>query len=147
MQLKLCPFPYLLWYTDSLPETVGGRTMMFTVRLRPKYKDDEGILKHEETHVKQYWIMTLPLLALIGIGGFFYQIIWAVLSLCIIAQPIIYQISKSYRKWAEVKAYKEQLKYPPATGNREYYWFIYVVALAQHYKLGISVEEAKRQIS
>ena len=143
MKLKFCPFPYLLWFTDILPETVGGRAMMFTVRLRPKYKDDTGILKHEETHVKQYWLITLPLLILVGIGGFFYQIVWVALSLCLIAQPIIYQASKSYRKWAEVRAYREQLLWPPATGNREYYWFLYVVALAQHYKLGINIEEAK----
>ena len=61
---------YKLIYTDDLPDHVGGRCEYpwfpklgtCVVKIRPKYQDDIGILKHELVHVDQYsrsWLHTI----------------------------------------------------------------------------------------
>lgn len=144
MQVKLygC-YPYLLIYTDKLPDNVGGRTTMFTVRIKPKYKDDMGILKHEEIHIGQYWTITLALLLLSGIGGCFRPLVWLTAIFCPMVEPILCQLSAPYRQWKEVKAYREQLKWPPATDSTEYYSVLYSVFLSQNYNLKITIKEAR----
>lgn len=79
-------FPYLLIYTDNLPECSGGCANGPVVRIRNKYRDDKGIEMHEAEHVRQWW-KTLGL------------------------HSLLYLLSKKYRLKAEVEAYKEQLKW------------------------------------
>ena len=85
--ISLFPLALIL-YTDSLPEGVGGCANGPVVRIRPKYRDDEGILHHELTHVWQYWL-TLSL------------------------HPLLYLFVRRYRLWAEVQAYRVQARHPP----------------------------------
>ena len=79
---------YILIYTEKLPEWVGARANGPVIRMRPKYKDDRGILEHEKCHVRQ-WYMTL------GLHG------------------VIKKFSKKYALKIEVDAYRIQLKYSP----------------------------------
>ncbi len=47
-------------YTDRLPAFVkGGITLWRFIFIRPKYRGDEGLLRHELTHVRQGWRMLL----------------------------------------------------------------------------------------
>lgn len=56
MKIKLYKnLPYLLIYTDNLPDNFGGYTTGPLVRIRPKHKDDIGLEFHEITHVAQWW--------------------------------------------------------------------------------------------
>lgn len=87
MKLLLSP-PALLFYTDRLPETVGGAVNGFVIRIRPRYRDDVGIHKHEELHVWQLWLT-------LGI------------------HPLLYRFVRPYRQWAEVAAYRRQMRYTP----------------------------------
>jgi hypothetical protein len=80
-------------YTDDMPDNFGGYTRAWFIRIRPKYKDDEGLLRHELRHVFFFWKY--------GIIG-----------------RLLYRFSDRWRLWEEVECYKEQLKYAPATGNR-----------------------------
>lgn len=47
-------------YTDRLPSFVkGGITLWRFIFIRPKYRDDLGLLHHELTHIRQGWRMLL----------------------------------------------------------------------------------------
>jgi hypothetical protein len=37
-------FPHILRYTDDMPAWMGGYAKWFYIAIRPKYKDDKGIL-------------------------------------------------------------------------------------------------------
>ena len=77
---------YSLKYTDRMPnEWCGGYARMWFIRIRPKYKDDIGLLEHEKVHVRQFWRMC-------GFHGLLYWFKW-------------------YRLKSEVEAYRIQLKY------------------------------------
>jgi len=111
--------PTLVFYTDRIiPERFGGYTTGILVFIRPKYKDDEGLLYHELTHVRQFY-RTLGLHA------------------------ILYLLSKRYRLKAEIEAYREQLKHPPAVNNPEPYRELYAKFIATKYGLDISEREAQ----
>jgi hypothetical protein len=81
-------FPALVFFTDNLPAGIGGRANGPIVRIKSKYKQDPGIMAHELEHVKQ-WYLTLML------------------------HPLLYKFNKKYRLWAELRAYKKQLKHIP----------------------------------
>lgn len=108
--------PAIVKYND-LPR-MGGQTRYFIVDIKPKYKDDKGLLKHELNHVKYFWLWFLSFL-IIGIGLLllaFYtnsQLILALSTICIMISPIIekrvYNYSASYRLWSEIQCYKIQI--------------------------------------
>ena len=80
---------YLTFYTDKpIPTSFAGYTFGPIILIRPKYRDDKGLLEHEKVHVKQFW-RTLG------------------------THWILYKLSKNYRLKCEVEAYKVQLKYSP----------------------------------
>lgn len=82
------PFTY---YTDDMEAWQGGYAFGPVIKIRLKYRDDEGIYQHELTHVKQ-WLTTLTL------HWFLYRI-------------------RRYRLWSEVQAYRKQMLYPNANGG------------------------------
>ena len=123
MTIKFTKYlPYLLSYTDEMGIDTGGYVSGLIVRIRPKYKDDKGIHEHECWHIVQRY-MTL------GFHG------------------LIKKLSKTYATWAEVSAYKKQLRYPPATSNLDYYRQMYAGFIATRYGLGITAGEAVKRLS
>lgn len=109
--------PALLFYTDRLPDGVGGCTNGPVVRIRPKYRDDAGIHKHEELHVWQWWL-TLGL------------------------HSLLYLFIRPYRQWAEVEAYRRQMRYPPhlsldSAAQR---------LAAPRYELGLTADQAREAL-
>lgn len=76
-----------------LPDDVAGQAHGPVVFIKPKYRDDDGLRAHELTHVWQWWL-TLGL------------------------HPLLYAFCKPYRLWAEVMAYREQMRYQDRHGNR-----------------------------
>jgi hypothetical protein len=85
MKINVFP-PALIIYTDDLPDDVGGRSFGPYVRIRPKYRDDEGILQHELSHVELWWLT-------FGLNG------------------LIERIFPPYRLWNEARAYRVQVLY------------------------------------
>jgi len=114
--------PVVLKYSDNMPQPwIGGYAKGPYIRLRTKYKGtDEGILQHELTHVKQ-WYRSLM---------YFH--------------PILYLVSKRYRLWSEVEAYKVQSNYydDPAAKLKRFAKFI-----STRYNLAITEKEALRRLS
>ena len=95
-----------------IPARFGAETYGPITFMRPKYKNDIGLQKHEEVHRNQFWS-----------NPFF---------------GIMYFFDKKARAKYEAEAYKEQLKW--YTDDRT---DALATILANNYKLGITVEEAK----
>jgi hypothetical protein len=113
---------YSLKYTDSIPDGFGGVAIAWFIRIRPKYKDDVGLLEHEKVHVAQFW-------RTFGFHG------------------LLYTLFKSYRLKSEVEAYREQLCWPPALTDRAHCIGHYSEFIAEKYGLNITAGEALKLLS
>lgn len=108
---------YEIEYTDNLPNGVNGMCMpsfpfLFgkgtcKLKIRPKYKDDKGLLEHEVVHAKQY-----------ARDSFF---------------VIKYFLSSDYRYECELEAYTAQLKYNGISKVQYDHWA--VKAITSKYRL------------
>jgi len=79
----------LTLYTNCcIPGRFAGYTIGPVILIRPEYRDDKGLLAHEQAHVRQFW-RTFGLM------------------------PLLYWLIHSYRFQAEVEAYRAQLRYAP----------------------------------
>lgn len=114
-------WPHLVIYTDDLGADFGGTAKGFVIRIRPKYRGDQGLLRHELEHVRQWWVSSLVTAALLcaPVIGFdlhpswlFPAVVWSALP-----HRLAYLLSRRYRLWAEVRAYRVQMRYPDATGG------------------------------
>jgi len=104
----------LTFYTDRfIPKGSAGFETMGLIFIRPKYRDDYGLYRHELEHVKQTFR-----------GLFFFD-------------QFGYLLSKRYRLWSEVQAYHEQAKHYPDDRMPLFARFI-----ADDYGLSITQEAA-----
>lgn len=113
MKLNLLP-PALIVYTDDLPEAVGGRASGPYIRIRPKYRNDIGIHKHELAHVEMFWLT-------LGLGN----------------------LSKKFKLWNEARAYRIQMKYPDANGHYMTLLDAAGRLANPHYGFNLTVEQAQ----
>lgn len=103
----------LTFYTDKfIPDFAAACARGPVIFIRPKYKEDKGLLEHEKTHRMQ-WILTLGL------------------------HSLFYLFSNTYKLWSEVEAYKKQLQYYSDDRADLFAGFI-----ATKYNLNISKENA-----
>lgn len=141
------PYPHITLYTDDLPANVGGCANAFFVRIRPKYRDDVGIHKHELEHVEQWYDCVL-----IGVlGALFLSYLpelsaWSkmwpfALSAGCALHPLAYMLLPRYRLWAEARAYRIQASCYPDDRTRLFAGFI-----AKNYSLNVSIDEAEAAI-
>lgn len=106
---------YPVIYTDDLPVGVGGRQCGPLIFIRPKYRDDEGLYRHELEHIKQAW------------------------TLLLVGHALLTWLYRPYRQWAEAQAYRVQMHYSPHLSFDDA-----ARRLASDlYDLGISLDEAK----
>jgi hypothetical protein len=112
----------LVFYTNRfIPSRFTAYTFGFVVFVRPKAKDNEALLQHELTHVRQFW--RNPLSGLLGM------------------------VSKKIRMRHEVEAYRVQLTYSPCKENRDNYVEAFAGYLSTNYNLDISVDEARKLLT
>lgn len=104
-------YPFII-YTDRLPAEFAGCANAFVIRIRPKYKDDEGIYRHELKHVKQ-WFGGMVMGAIVAVA--FYQIsdiaALTMLGYGLCQHSLLYLVSPDYRLEAEAEAYAKQAQY------------------------------------
>ena len=95
-------------------------TRGFVIFIDPAFKDDPGLIPHEQVHVDQF-------LRTFGLHVF------------------LYRFNKAYRFKSEAEAYREQLQHYPLA---EYPQRLddYATFLAAHYGLGITKEQAITEI-
>lgn len=107
----------LTFYIDRfIPADSAACTRGPVIFIRSQYQSDFGLLAHEMEHRRQ-WMATL---------GF---------------HSLLYLLLKPYRQWAEVRAYRIQLSYPPAS-NQDTYRRKYAGFISHKYGLDISEDEA-----
>jgi len=100
-------------YTDKfIPDRFGGIIYGPIILIRPKYRDDIGLLEHEREHVRQWWRGW-------GVGY------W-----------LRYTFSHKWRLRYELEGYRVQLLYSPQHKSKFAYF------LATNYRLTITWEEA-----
>ena len=82
----------MIFYTDLMPARFSGYTIGPFALIRPRCKDDAGLLAHEKVHVSQFWrsLGILPLLSL---------------------------FVPSLRLKFEVEAYRKQLEFSPTSAE------------------------------
>lgn len=103
--------PHILIYTDALDDNVGGSANGPIIRIKPKYRDDAGILAHELVHVRQWYAGFL--LGAIA-AAVMYQRGMDGWPMVLLAGAMLHPLATffpAYRLWKEVQAYKEQAKY------------------------------------
>ena len=142
----------LAWvkYTDDV---VGGDAKLFRIRINPKYKDDKGLLAHEEEHVRQWYLFTLVAF-LASMGGLFVvgesfvvHYTWWLLALgySALGYNLLSTVSKKFRLLIEAKCYAVQIhNYPPE--HREHYVKAFTKFLVENYDLGITQAEARKRL-
>ena len=153
MKLHLAP-PCLIKYTDALPENTGGSAKTCYVKIRPRYQDDKGIHGHEiQGHVAEWWavsiVSSLVLAALAWLAVRYLGLSCGVFILALIGpaiQPLLYRSCPPYRLWSELRAYRIQLRHPPATSDPERYRKLYAGYIANEYGLTVSAGEAERRL-
>lgn len=107
-----------VFYTDRVvPDNAAGCAFGPFIFIRPAYKNDAGLLAHEQVHVAQFF-RTFGLLI-----------------------PL-YWLSDSYRLAAEVEAYREQAKHYTVDKT-----WVFAEFIASRYSLDISKEAAHQLLT
>ena len=100
--------PYYLKVTDKVKY---ADSKMFRIRINPSYKDNVGLMAHEEQHVKQWYMFFVPLFLLAVCSWFLYREDVA-LGLAVLAftlKGLLYTLLPRVRLAFEVDAYKAQM--------------------------------------
>ena len=106
----------VVFYTNwFIRKWAAGLAIGPLVFIRPRAKEDEGLLQHELVHVRQFW----------RTFGF---------------HLIMYPLSKKYRLKSEVEAYCASLKY--SQHSLDYFIEYFAEVIATKYRLKITKEEA-----
>ncbi len=108
--------PAITIYTDAMPAHAAGVAKLFVVRIRPAYKNDVGLHKHELEHVKQWWMFTIPsMVAIFALAHLHYGLPMLDAGLCSLLGALVYHLAydmiPAFRLWCEVQAYRVQLRY------------------------------------
>lgn len=107
--------PHLVIYTDRLPDGVAGAANGPVVRIRSAYRSDAGLHAHEYRHVQQWYlasVMTALLQAvLVLVCGGVQDTLLALWPAALASHSLAYLLWPHYRLWAEVDAYRAQMRY------------------------------------
>jgi len=110
---------YDLHYMPKFDRPIGGYAKRWKIYILEKYRNDKGILEHEKCHVRQ-WYFTLGI------------------------HSILYRFADWYKLWAEVQAYKIQLKTNPPEWPD--YTDLYAKFITNNYGLDVDIEDVKRKL-
>ena len=113
----------VIYTSDGVASTGAGAQYRNEVRIRPEFKGDSGLLAHELTHVDQ-WQLCIAVTALLWFvtGYIVSPVVPLAVGLLCAALSIpwgervhgdLYLKSEHYRLWAEVWAYRVQLRHYP----------------------------------
>jgi len=129
--------PHRIKYTDKVRQ---GEARLFTISINPAKRGDIGLYTHEYEHIKQWYLcLVVGLACAVGFYLFTHNDIASLLiaAVSVSLKGILYSYVKPFRKWAEVKAFRAQIK----VTEGEYVDF-FANALANDYKLGITYNQA-----
>lgn len=130
---------YLVHYTEKLANGFGGTAQGPLIKILSKYKDDAGLLAHEKTHVRQWYVVLALVLSLSALVTLMVSSsLWPLCGLALFSHQLLYRFVRPYRRWSEVRAYRKQIATGGYTSNE-----FAVNALVERYDLNLSADEAK----
>lgn len=101
---------YVLRYSGQLPSGFGGSAQGPLITIHPKHKGDDGLLEHEKTHVRQWYLLTgLGLVIAVVLALFVSPALWAATTVVPFLHTLLYKFLRPYRQWCEVQAYRKQI--------------------------------------
>ena len=132
--------PHIKRVSDKVKPPKTGYSMGCVITLKKGHENEEGLIAHELTHVKQWWRI-VALFAACFTGIYFLAPEYFIASTAftpfgLMAHNVLYRI-RAYRKYAEVEAFKEHIKHGRDFENAAY-------NLHKHYDLDITLEEARK---
>lgn len=110
----LWPVPVL--YVQQLAPGVGAEARGPLVRVLYRYGTDDGIHRHELEHVKQWLRAAVIAAALLAPPVLWLGLPAALIGLAFGVHQLLYLLVKPYRLYAEVRAYRAQMRYPASDG-------------------------------
>lgn len=120
----------MVFYKDNVKGGYKMKLLPFIV-INKEHKGDKGLLVHEITHVYQYffWFVVVGIVLLLTTN-------WLVALVgAISTHDLLYTLVRPYRQYAEVTAFKRQLR---VGGSIE----VAAKALARDYNLKLTYEQA-----
>jgi len=126
---------WLVKYTDKVQGAYKIKMLPF-IRMNSKYKNDIGLHQHEYEHIKQYFMLGIPVSVVVFLLS---NWLFALIALAV-SHDLMYTLVKKYRQWSEVSAFKKQLKHGGSIN-------VAAERLSSDYDLGITKEEAIKLLS
>jgi len=132
--------PYYKKVTDKVKY---ADSKMFRVRINPEYKNNVGLIAHEEDHIKQWYMFFIPLIVLAACSWFMYRedVALVIGVLAFTLKDLLYTFVDKFRLYAEVEAHKAQMDAVDSI-NYEYY----AELIANNYNLDVSKEKVIRML-
>ncbi|MFZ2524422.1 MAG: hypothetical protein WAW87_03815 [Candidatus Ferrigenium altingense] len=135
----------LTFYTDSMPEDVGGYAELMFVFIRKKYRDDAGIHRHEYEHVAQFWLAWAWFAVLVWLAVFIGEYPLDYLAIALFGasvHPALYMAVRPYRLHCEAAAYARQWN-----GSSSDLVVMANRLMSKRYDLGLTFVSAQLEIS
>lgn len=132
--------PYYLQVTDKVEY---ADSKMFRVRINPEYRDNAGLIAHEETHVMQWYMVFVPLMVLAICCWFIYRqdaaLVLGVMAFTL--KDLMYTFIPKARLYLEIEAHKAQMDAVNSI-NYEYY----AELIANNYGLDVEVSDVIQRL-
>ena len=138
--------PYYLQATDKVPY---GDSKLFRIRLNPEHEDDGGLLAHEYTHVKQWYVGTaVGLVIALAVYLIFGREDYTFYSLLLAPfwKELAYTLITPCRLFLEVQAVIAQVKSILPTEHGDFYIEYFAESLSQDYGLSTTAEVIAKKI-
>lgn len=126
-------------YVNKIVNGSGGTVQGPFIKILSKYKDDAGLLEHETTHVRQWYVvLTIGLLLSTLLTLLVSSSFWPLYGLTPVFHQLLYKFFRPYRRWCEVRAYRKQISVGGYASNE-----FAITALLDKYDLQLSADEAR----
>ena len=130
---------FILKYTNDMPDKFGGETRGPLISIRPKYSADVGLIEHEKTHVRQWYVvLALGLLLCTLLTLLVSPSLWPMYGLAPFLHQLLYKFIRPYRARCEVQAYRRQIEVGGYISND-----FSVTMLVAKYDLGLCEKEVR----
>jgi hypothetical protein len=135
-------------YIKITEDTEYGDSKLFRIRLNPKYKDNKGLMLHEYTHVKQWYIgFAVGLIGVLAMYLYTSRLDYTLYALTVapFLKGLLYTFIAPCRLYLEVQAFAKQISIEPV-GTHDYYMRAFGKDLATKYNVNVTPEAATEKL-
>lgn len=134
--------PVPVFYIEKMKGRRAGVSHGFYIRILKKYKEDKGIHRHELVHCEQFYFVgaiAASIICFLMVSS--YGCEYAGLALAgLPLHGLLYKLLPKYRYWAELVAYREQLRFAK---DREKRASTFAGFIANYYGLKVDFEAVR----